>query len=410
MSSKLQDLASTTSVTGTDILYTVVDPAGTPLDKKITVANMKTSLGLTGTNSGDQTSIVGITGTLSEFNTALSGADFATGGGTITGTSSGTNTGDQTSIVGITGTKAQFDTAVTDGNILYVGDVTQYTDEMAQDAVGGMVDSTLTYVDATPQLKINLGNANTWTADQSVPDEAYDATNWNGSMEVPTKNAIRDKIESMGGGASTPTFQWTTDFPITTRFNKQQSGGSNTFNSDGLSVSSGGSANGWAITRFDLGAGWGSGTAILGGTQVMSTRFYVGAGSDFCMAFGIGEMINDIAGGTNTMTSKHIGFKITRTGSGTINLYATQADGTTETVSSSLTTLSGGEEMELILQINGSSSVDYYWRKNGGALSSATNLTTNIPATGERWVCWGVNNNAVASSTTMYAFNGAYSR
>jgi hypothetical protein len=35
---------------------------------------------------------------------------------------SGTNTGDQTSIVGITGTKAQFDTAVSDGNIVYVGD------------------------------------------------------------------------------------------------------------------------------------------------------------------------------------------------------------------------------------------------------------------------------------------------
>ena len=36
----------------------------------------------------------------------------------------GTNSGDQTSIVGLTGTKAQFDTAVTDGNILFVGDVT----------------------------------------------------------------------------------------------------------------------------------------------------------------------------------------------------------------------------------------------------------------------------------------------
>lgn len=35
---------------------------------------------------------------------------------------SNTNSGDQTSIVGITGTKAQFDTAVTDGNIMYVGD------------------------------------------------------------------------------------------------------------------------------------------------------------------------------------------------------------------------------------------------------------------------------------------------
>jgi hypothetical protein len=34
----------------------------------------------------------------------------------------GTNTGDQTTIVGITGTKAQFDTAVTDGNVQWVGD------------------------------------------------------------------------------------------------------------------------------------------------------------------------------------------------------------------------------------------------------------------------------------------------
>lgn len=39
----------------------------------------------------------------------------------VTGTTSvsGTNTGDQTTIVGITGTMAQFDTAVTDGNIVY---------------------------------------------------------------------------------------------------------------------------------------------------------------------------------------------------------------------------------------------------------------------------------------------------
>ncbi len=68
------------------------------------------------------------------------------------GSTSGTNTGDQTSIVGITGTKAQFDTACSDGNFLYVGDVTQYTDEMAQDAVGAMVDSTLVYTDGTPLL------------------------------------------------------------------------------------------------------------------------------------------------------------------------------------------------------------------------------------------------------------------
>lgn len=31
----------------------------------------------------------------------------------------------------------------------------------------------------------------------SVPDDAYNATSWNGSLQVPTKNAIRDKIESL---------------------------------------------------------------------------------------------------------------------------------------------------------------------------------------------------------------------
>lgn len=41
---------------------------------------------------------------------------------TTIGNQSGTNTGDQTTIVGISGTKAQFDAACSDGNILFVGD------------------------------------------------------------------------------------------------------------------------------------------------------------------------------------------------------------------------------------------------------------------------------------------------
>ena len=72
----------------------VTAATGDPED--LTVAQAKTLLNLAGTNSGDQTSIAGITGTLAQFNTACTDADFATGGGTITGTSTGTNTGDQT--------------------------------------------------------------------------------------------------------------------------------------------------------------------------------------------------------------------------------------------------------------------------------------------------------------------------
>ncbi len=49
------------------------------------------------------------------------------------------------------------------------------------------------------------GGAVTATADITVPDEAYGA-GWNGSLEVPTKNAVYDKIEAIvvgGGGATT---------------------------------------------------------------------------------------------------------------------------------------------------------------------------------------------------------------
>jgi hypothetical protein len=53
-------------------------------------------------------------------------------------------------------------------------------------------------------LKADLAGA-TFSGDVIVPDEAYDATAWNGSLEVPTKNAIRDKIETLGAGSGTVT-------------------------------------------------------------------------------------------------------------------------------------------------------------------------------------------------------------
>jgi hypothetical protein len=116
-----------------------------------------------GTNTGDQD--------LSSYLTSATAAatyqpigTYATG----TGTANGTNTGDQTSIVGISGTKANFDSACSDGNFLFVGDVTQYTDELAQDAVGGMVANStfvnLAYVDGTPSLTPSLSATGTPSA------------------------------------------------------------------------------------------------------------------------------------------------------------------------------------------------------------------------------------------------------
>lgn len=45
----------------------------------------------------------------------------------------------------------------------------------------------------------------TLTKDLSVPDEVYGA-GWNGSLEVPTKNALWDKIETLSGGGASEAF------------------------------------------------------------------------------------------------------------------------------------------------------------------------------------------------------------
>lgn len=145
---------------------------------------------------------------------------------TVVGNTSGTNTGDQTSIVGITGTKAQFDTAVTDGNFLYVGDITQYTDELAQDAIGAMIDATLNYVDATPLFQraalsgdvvAALGSNSTVIQDNSVDGTdialgsdaggdlmQYDGSNW---VRVPIGGAGQVLEVNAGGTA----VEWDTD-------------------------------------------------------------------------------------------------------------------------------------------------------------------------------------------------------
>ena len=92
--------------------------------------------GIVTSDTGDDATITLATGTNAGL---LAPGDF-----TKLSNTSGTNSGDQTSIVGITGTKTEFNTAVTDGNFLYVGDITQYTDTDAEDAVGALLLDTST--------------------------------------------------------------------------------------------------------------------------------------------------------------------------------------------------------------------------------------------------------------------------
>lgn len=67
------------------------------------------------------------------------------------------------------------------------------------------VNSSLTLVDGGAQqpitISLKLSNPNIFTAHQSVPEDPY-ASGWNGNSEVPTKNAVYDKIESIVSGST----------------------------------------------------------------------------------------------------------------------------------------------------------------------------------------------------------------
>jgi len=70
------------------------------------------------------------------------------------------------------------------------------TSDVTDDTVSVTTTNVQVY-DWTNTTTINATDVTLWT------DDPYDATGRNGSLEVPTKNAIRDKIESMSGGSLT---------------------------------------------------------------------------------------------------------------------------------------------------------------------------------------------------------------
>lgn len=83
----------------------------------------------------------------------------------ITGTNSGTNTGDQTSIVGITGTLAEFNTAVTDADFASLAGAETLTNKTLEAAslTNGYTEEEFAVTGTTPALSPTNGSIQTWT-------------------------------------------------------------------------------------------------------------------------------------------------------------------------------------------------------------------------------------------------------
>lgn len=107
----------------------------------------------------------------------------------------------------------EFSTAKPDLQAIEV--LTPSNDDILQRKAGAWANRTIA------QLKTDLA--------YTIPvasDTAYDATSWNANTDVPTKNAVRDKIEAMGGGASSPlllTSNLAAEIPLTLRGHASQS-------------------------------------------------------------------------------------------------------------------------------------------------------------------------------------------
>lgn len=249
-----------------------------------------------------------------------------------------------------------------------------------------------TKLDLLKQVRNSLPvtNGGTGVASTTVYAPIFGGTTTTGALQSGTVGTTGQVLTSNGAGAL-PTFQaapaptggtvlnpypiWSTIFESVSRFTDSSTGvGTAVVGVNGLNCDSGVTAlagSGMIKTRRGIGD-----DLIVNSIAGCMVRLDI-KGTAGEIFFSLGDL-TALSSGQVDYTKKHIGFKV-YWNAGTANLHATQGDGTTENASSSLTTVAVNDTLELYFKINGSSSVDYYWSKNGSAFSSATNLTSNMP-------------------------------
>lgn len=150
---------------------------------------------------------------------------------------------------------------------------------------------------------------------------------------------------------------------------------------------------------------------IYSGSPVFTCRCGItntGANASFNGSAFIGLGTPTVYAPGHIFTGNHVGFKILIV-SGVKTLYATQGDGS-ETASSALATLVNGDELELVVKVNGTTSVDYFFRINGGSWSSPVTLTTNIPTSADKEMQFSLANNNTSYEFDMDFESLSYSR
>lgn len=125
-------------------------------------------------------------------------------------------------------------------------------------------------------------------------------------------------------------------------------------------------------------------------------------GSDLSGFIGMVPTVPAYAGAP-TYTAKHFGFKLARASSGNLILSATQADGTTQTLTTLDSTIVQSDSLVLLARVNvAGTGIEYYYWKNGTAVVGPTTITTNLPTGAYAlYHTVGVNNAGTTANVTM---------
>lgn len=211
-------------------------------------------------------------------------------------------------------------------------------------------------------------------------------------------------------GPTIPAVRFSTVFESSTRFGTTgTNSGTNTFGNSGISQDTTASSGRSASILWNFISNSAVGIGIFGNSPSFGFQASISTLGTTGGAYG-GLGYSNIDGTGFNFTASHAGFKILIVAS-VASLYATQGNGATETASAALTTLAADDTIDVCFQINGTSSIDYYWRKNVAAWSAATNLATNLPSTGNASNSnFGITNSSTATQNVWRVYGAFYSR
>lgn len=165
---------------------------------------------------------------------------------------------------------------------------------------------------------------------------------------------------------------WSTDFSTATRYTASVNGAAtNTFDSNGASISGGGTNGNWAKIIYT------PGKPFVVGDRMSFTVSNSSSGNNYECYFGIGTVT--ISGSGHTFTNSHVGFKLLKP-AGSFSFSATVANGSTETATVLTTTDFSAAILEASIFYRSASAIEFTYRTSGGSWSSPVTITTNIPS------------------------------